>query len=75
MRIVAGAFIYFFCYCSLCSGNAGSNQKIVIASEARDLLPATTGEKQIPRCARNDNPLLRAGLAELVPNRPPTTNH
>src|SRR5579862_3868776 len=36
--------------------------KIVITSEARDLLSATRGRQQIPRFARDDNLLLRAPL-------------
>jgi len=36
--------------------------KIVITSEARDLLSATRGKQQIPRFARDDNLVIQAAL-------------
>jgi len=46
--------------------NTATKQKIVITSEARDLLSFRVTQKQIPRFARDDNLLIRACIGLVL---------
>src|SRR5579863_5373921 len=52
-----------------------ANPKIVITSKARDLLFRDLEGQQIPRCARDDNLLLRTAIGQPPPFRTTAVSH